>query len=212
MMKLVKIGDNERLPGSLVEVTVMFTDIVGFTAMSEDMSAPQLEQFLNHHFSLLNGCVEHTQGTVDKYIGDSLMAFWGAPDRQDDHALRACRTAAEIARTLEADNDAREALGRERVKLRIGIHSGPVVAGDIGGEARVNYTVVGDTVNIAERLEELAREIESDGPDVVAVISRQTASRTTGALRADSLGRHVLHGRRGTIEALVLDLDSVSDA
>jgi class 3 adenylate cyclase len=210
IMKLASIGDNERLRGAQVDVTVLFTDIVGFTAMSEDMSALQLEQFLNHHFALLNGCVEHCQGTTDKYIGDSLMAFWGAPERQVDHALKACQAAALIARALAADNDACVALERGRVKLRIGIHSGTVVAGDIGPEGRVNYTVVGDTVNIAERLEELAREIPNGASDVVAVISRETATLAADGISAESLGRHVLHGRRGTIEAMVLDLESVS--
>jgi len=210
IMKLTSIGDNERLRGTEVEVTVLFTDIIGFSAMSQDMTAPQLEQFLNHHFALLNDCVERCQGTTDKYIGDSLMAFWGAPDRQEDHALKACQAAALIARRLSADNDARDAFQRGRVKVRIGIHSGPVVAGDIGPEGRVNYTVVGDTVNIAERLEELAREIANGDGDVVAVISRETATLAANGLHADSLGRHVLHGRRGTIEALVLDLGSVS--
>jgi adenylate cyclase len=211
MTKLMDIDSTERLPGSLVEVTVMFTDIVGFTAMSERMSATELEQFLNHHFSLLNDCVERCQGTTDKYIGDSLMAFWGAPDRQDEHATMACRAAIMIAAALKADNDARENQGLARVALRIGIHSGPVVAGDIGAEGRVNYTVIGDTVNIAERLEELAREVDSGENDVAAVVSRQTADLAEDDVHAASLGRHVLHGRRGTIEALVLTLRRASE-
>ncbi len=205
--KLLPRGDAERVPGTLTEVTVLFTDIVGFTAMSEEMSAAQIERLLNEHFSLLNGRVEAFGGTTDKYIGDSLMAFWGAPDDQADHALRACRAAAAIAAAIRADNDRREARGRRRIHLRIGIHSGPVIAGDIGSPERVNYTVVGDTVNIAERLEQAARGLDGDGADVVAVISRQTATQAGGHLAARSLGHSVLHGRRGRIEALVLDLD-----
>ena len=208
--KLLLHGDAERVSGTLTEVTVLFTDIVGFTAMSEEMSASQIEQLLNDHFSLLNGCVEAFDGTTDKYIGDSLMAFWGAPDDQDDHALRACRAAAAIASAVQADNDRRDAGGRRRIHLRIGIHSGPVIAGDIGSPERVNYTVVGDTVNIAERLEQAARGLEGDGADVVAVISRQTATQAGGDLAVRSLGHSVLHGRRGQIEALVLDLDALA--
>lgn len=196
-----------RLPGTLADVTVLFTDIMGFTAMSEEMSAVQLEQFLNEHFTLLNDCIERFEGTTDKYIGDSLMAFWGAPDGQSDHALRACRAGAAIACALRDNNDAREKAGKDRVQLRIGIHSGPVVVGDIGPAGRVNYTVIGDTVNIAERLEELARDVPHDGADVVALISHQTAVQAGSAVATRSLGRHVLHGRRGRIEALVFDVD-----
>ena len=208
--KLLQHGSPDRVHGNLTEVTVLFTDIVGFTAMSEEMSASQIEQLLNAHFSLLNGCVERFDGTLDKYIGDSLMAFWGAPEDQYDHALRACRAAAAIAAAVQADNDRRAAAGGQRIHLRIGIHSGPVIAGDIGSAERVNYTVVGDTVNIAERLEQAARGLEADGADVIAVISRQTATQAGGGLAVRSLGHSVLHGRRGQIEALVLDFDSVT--
>ncbi len=196
-----------RLPGKVADVTVLFTDIAGFSAMSQEMSAVQLEQFLNEHFALLNECIERFEGTTDKYIGDSLMAFWGAPDRQDDHALRACRAANAIADAIKHNNDARQRTGKDRVQLRIGIHSGSVVVGDIGPSGRVNYTVVGDTVNIAERLEELARDVPTNGGDLVAVVSRQTAVQAGGGLVTSTLGRHVLHGRRGRIEALILDLD-----
>ncbi len=207
--KLLDADHAGRMPGTQTDITVLFTDIMGFTAMSEKMSAVQLEEFLNEHFALLDACIEASDGTTDKYIGDSLMAFWGAPERQDDQALRACQAAAAIARAIRDNNDKRERNGLDRVQLRIGIHSGPVVVGDIGPTGRVNYTVVGDSVNIAERLEELARNVPHRNGDVGAVISQQTAMAAGGDLPTRSLGRHVLHGRRGRIEALVLDLDHV---
>lgn len=211
--RLLHADAGARFPGTLAEVTVLFTDISGFSALSEDLSATQIAQMLNHHFAMLDRCVNAADGTTDKYIGDSLMAFWGAPDQVDDHADRACRAALDIARAVADDNDRRRTVGEPPIRVRIGIHSGPVVVGDIGSEDRVNYTVVGDTVNVAERLCELARQVpEADG-DVVCLISRQTARQAGGAIRLRSLGSNPLHGRQGPVEALVLDLgDASSDA
>jgi len=211
--KLISQKHGEREVGNLAEVTILFTDILGFTAMSEEMSAHQTEQFLNKHFSLLTNCVTECDGTTDKYIGDSLMAFWGAPEIQPQHAYLACRAAAKIARVVEVDNDQRKDEGLPRVKVRIGIHSGSAIVGDIGSSERVNYTVVGDTVNVAQRLEDIARQndgLEQDR-DVIAVISKQTATQAGNHIRARSLGRSDLHGRKSRIEAMVLDFGSLGE-
>jgi class 3 adenylate cyclase len=211
--KLISQKHGERELGNLAEVTILFTDIVGFTAMSEEMSAHQIEQFLNKHFSLLTDCVAACDGTTDKYIGDSLMAFWGAPETQPQHAYLACRAAAKIARVVEADNDQREDEELPRVKVRMGIHSGSAIVGDIGSSERVNYTVVGDTVNVAQRLEDIARQndgLEQDR-DVIAVISKQTATQAGHHIRARSLGRSDLHGRKSRIEAMVLEFGSLGE-
>jgi class 3 adenylate cyclase len=151
--RLIRAGDAGTIRPEARELTVMFTDIAGFTAMSETRPAPEVADFLNEHFALLGACVEAEGGTVDKFIGDALMAFWGAPETQTDTAPRACRAALAIARAVDADNARRTAAGRPAIRIRIGLHSGPVVVGNVGWPGRINYTIVGDTVNTCQRLE-----------------------------------------------------------
>jgi class 3 adenylate cyclase len=176
-------------------VTVLFTDIVGFTEIAGRLPAPQLAEFLNRHFGLLAGCIDAEQGTVDKYIGDSVMAFWGAPAAQGDHALRACRAAKAIATILREDNERRSAKGLRPVRLRIGIHTGPAVVGNVGAPGRINYTLIGDTVNIAQRLEQLGKEVDTGADDVIVLISGETAACLDDSFALQPLGEQELRGR-----------------
>jgi class 3 adenylate cyclase len=176
-------------------VTVLFTDIVGFTEIAGRLPAPQLAEFLNRHFGLLAGCIDAEQGTVDKYIGDSVMAFWGAPAAQGDHALRACRAAKAIATILREDNERRSAKGLRPVRLRIGIHTGPAVVGNVGAPGRINYTLIGDTVNIAQRLEQLGKEVDTGADDVIVLISGETAACLDDSFAPQPLGEQELRGR-----------------
>ena len=185
------------------EVTVLFTDIVGFTGLSGRLSPLRLAAFLNRHFAMLGGAIEAEGGTIDKYIGDSVMAFWGAPDRQADHALRACRAALEIAAAIRADNARRAAKGRGPIRLRIGLHSGPAIVGNIGAPGRINYTLVGDTVNVAQRLEQLGKRYGS-GEDVVIVASRAVLERAGMFDRSRPLGPQSLRGRPEALEVYAL--------
>ncbi len=156
------------------ELTVMFTDIVHFSEISERMGAEETAAFLNRHFGLLAACIEAEDGTIDKYIGDAVMAFWGAPDRMDDHAARrSARRAASPRRSPPTMRAARRK-GLRPVRVRIGIHSGPAVVGNIGTPERVNYTIVGDTVNDAQRLEALGHKLDA-GADVTVLMSAETA-------------------------------------
>src|SRR5437899_6455746 len=125
----------------------MFTDIVGFTAACEKLTAREVAEYINHHLALVAACVEQEGGTIDKFIGDAVMAFWGAPGRIENPAASACRAAVAIQRALAADNKSRIAAGQKPVRVRMGIHIGPVVVGDIGAPNRINYTIVGDVVN-----------------------------------------------------------------
>ena len=124
--RLIQRGEAEAAKSEEREVTVMFTDIAGFTSLSEGASAPDIAAMLNDHFAKLAGCIEAEDGTVDKFIGDSVMAFWGAPDAQPDHAERAARAARCILDTVSADNAERAANGLAPIGLRIGLHSGAV--------------------------------------------------------------------------------------
>ena len=184
--------------------TVMFTDIVGFTQQSETMTAPQTAAFLNHHFAILSQCVEDEGGTIDKFIGDAVMAFWGAPEDQPDHAARACRAALAIRAAVSADNEVRAREGGETVRIRIGLHTGEVIVGNIGAPGRINYTIVGDTVNTANRLEQLGKELGDDGADVMILLSAATVRFAGTAVEAQSLGEYKVRGRQEDVGVFTL--------
>jgi len=193
--RLVHDANSGPTPPEEREISVMFTDIVGFTALSEKLKPTAVARLLNEHFSLIDECVAREGGMVDKYIGDSVMAFWGAPERQPDHATRACQSALAIFEAIEKDNVRRRRSGLPLVRVRIGIHSGPVVVGDIGTRVRLNYTVIGDTVNIAQRLEMLARELIGPHVDAGSLVSDETAKHLSKSFRLKALGLHRLRGR-----------------
>lgn len=186
------------------EVTVMFTDIVGFTSMSEAMEAADTAALLNHHFEIVTRAVEEEIGTVDKFIGDSVMAFWNAPKHQPDHPERAVRAALAIAGALRADNAERKAAGRHPIRIRVGIHTGPVIVGNIGASGRINYTVVGDTVNTAQRLQGLGREVCRDQRDATILLSGATVDKLPGGLPLEFAGSFNLRGRAGPIDVYLL--------
>lgn len=137
------------------EVSVMFADIVGFTSRCQEMDPPDVARFLTEFFTLASDAVFEFGGTLDKFIGDAVMAFFGAPLQQGDHAERAVRAALAMSRRLETWNRERELAGLETVAVRVAINSGVVVVGDIGSATRVDYTILGNTVNVAARLEEM---------------------------------------------------------
>lgn len=143
-------------------VTVLFSDIRGFTALSDRMGPEQVASLLNEHFALVGACIEEEGGTLDKFIGDAVMAFWNAPSDQPDHATRALRAARRIAAAIADDNVRRVAAGARPVRVSIGVHTGPVVVGNIGTPSRMNYTIVGGAVNVAARIEALAAERQGD--------------------------------------------------
>ena len=152
---LLESGQVAEVGGEERTLSVFFSDIAGFTSISEKMAPQALTELLSEYLQEMSESVAQHQGTVDKFIGDSVMAFWGAPRRLEDHAVLACQTA--------LDNQARLARLCEKWKLsstahfeiRIGIHTGRLVVGNIGAHNRLNYTVIGDTVNTASRLESL---------------------------------------------------------
>ncbi len=143
---------------------------------------------------MLARCVDAEDGTIDKYIGDSLMAFWGAPSRQEDHAARACRATLAIADAIRAENRRRHAEGLAPVRIRIGLFDGRVVAGNIGAPGRINYTLVGDAVNAANRLEQLGKEVDPSA-EVIALAGSETIEAAGFADSAVLVGERTLRGR-----------------
>ena len=202
--RLIRHGEVHDTISDAREITVMFTDIAGFSAVSEGMLAPEVAAFVNHHFSLVAGCIEAEEGTIDKFMGDAVMAFWGAPDTQNDSAERACRAARAIADTIHEDNRQRKAIGKLPVGIRIGIHTGIATVGNIGSPGRLNYTIIGDTVNIGQRLEQLGKEVYAAGTEVSILLSGDTANKLGPDFKTVAVGSHKLKGRSGENEVFKL--------
>ncbi|MFV2054264.1 adenylate/guanylate cyclase domain-containing protein [Aliiroseovarius sp. YM-037] len=181
------------------ELTVMFTDIAGFTTACEGMSPPDVAEFINHHLTLVSNCIEKEGGTIDKYIGDAVMAFWGAPDSIDNQTLRAVRAAAALQIALAEDNRKRARANLPVVRIRIGIHTGPLIVGDIGSPDRINYTVIGDVVNTTQRLEALGKDVDPDAESIV-LVSRPVKDRVGDEMKLDEIGQMKVKGRQGGVE------------
>jgi adenylate cyclase len=175
------------------EVSVMFTDIAGFSRIATGRSPAALAAFLNRHFGLIGKEVDALGGTIDKYIGDSVMAFWGAPGDDPDHAEHACRAALAIAETLTDDNRRRAKKGLRPVRLRIGVHTGPAVVGNVGAPGRINYTLIGDTVNAAQRLEQLGKEVKNED-DCIVLASAAAVAKLPPDIPRQPLGELLLRG------------------
>lgn len=196
--RLLRSPSRRALPSEERSVTVLFTDIALFTSACEGLPAAAVAERLNRHFALINACIEAEDGTIDKYIGDSVMAFWGAPGEQPDHAARACRAALAIADVVIGDNRERAGRGEAPEHVRVGLHSGPVIAGNIGSPGRINYTLIGDTVNVANRLEQLGKEIAPDD-EACVLISEETRHAAGAGFATTPIGERQLRGRRDAL-------------
>ena len=142
-----------RTGGEMRELSIMFSDIRSFTTISEGMSPDDLVHFLNEYLGEMTDIIFKRWGTLDKYIGDAIMAFWGSPYPQDDHAVRSCAAALDMTTRLEELNMKWEAIGKKPISTGIGINTGPVNVGNMGSDKRYSWTVMGDHVNLASRLE-----------------------------------------------------------
>jgi adenylate cyclase len=169
------------------EVTILFADIVGFTALSEKLAPSAVALVLNDYLSRMTEVVFKYEGTLDKYIGDAIMAVFGAPLDMPDHAARAVRVALEMQERLQEFNA--EHKDQPALRIRIGINSGKAVAGEIGSVNKKEYTVLGDTVNTASRLESSVAK-----PDMV-VIGENTYRTVAGQFECRSLGTFTLKGK-----------------
>jgi adenylate cyclase len=178
------------------EVSVLFADIVGFTSMSEKMSPSVVALLLNDYLSRMTDVIFRYEGTLDKYIGDAIMAVFGAPLDMPDHAERAIRTALEMRdRLIEFNNERREG---PTLRIRIGINSGKAVAGEIGSVNKMEYTVLGDTVNTASRLE------SSVAKPMMVVVGENTYEAVKGLFEVRALGKVTLKGK--AIEVTVYEV------
>jgi adenylate cyclase len=170
------------------DVSILFADISGFTTVSETKKPEEVASFLSNFFSAAVDAIFAYGGTLDKFIGDAVMAFFGAPITQDDHADRAILAGLMLMERVELWNAERDREGLPPVRVRIGINSGPAVVGNVGTEKRVDYTVLGSSVNIASRLES---GVAKPGQ---LVISKHTLDRVVGSFNTEPLGEFALKG------------------
>jgi adenylate cyclase len=179
-----------ELGGETLMTTILFTDIRSFTTISEKMDAQQLVGLLNEYFNEMVSVVIEEDGVVDKYIGDAIMVVFGAPTPAPDDAVRAVRAAVGMRKALSKLNERLKARGFEPLRTGIGIHSGEVVAGSIGHEQMRGYTVIGDAVNLASRLETATKEL-----GVAVLISEDTYKLTKEAIDARPVKEIHVKGR-----------------
>ena len=166
--ELVKTDQVARIGGRLERVTILFTDIAGFTAIAESMAPEPLAEHLADYFDCVVHELQRHDATVDKLIGDAVMAFWGAPRPMEDHAARAVDATAAALSALAAANRRWRESGKPELPTRFGLASGEVIVGNMGAQDRLAYTVIGDTVNLASRLEGLNKKY---GTTVIAEAS-----------------------------------------
>ncbi|MFB3854397.1 MAG: CHASE2 domain-containing protein [Vicinamibacterales bacterium] len=183
------------LGGTRREMTVLFSDIRGFTSISERGQPEEIVRQLNEYFSRMVQVVFRHHGTVDKFVGDMVMALFGAPVEDPDHADHAVCAAIDMITELEALNLRWASEGRPQVDIGIGINSGPMVAGNIGSDQIMSYTVIGDAVNLGSRLESLNKEY---GTRIIA--SGETVRRLKGRYDISPLGHAVVKGRTAPVE------------
>ncbi|WP_437679230.1 adenylate/guanylate cyclase domain-containing protein [Sorangium sp. So ce131] len=188
------------LGGKRAPVSVLFADVVGFTPLAESRDAERMVALLNELFSMLTEIVFRHGGTVDKFIGDCVMAVWGAPLAQADHARRALAAAEDMMRFLETANEEWRDKYDIEVRLGIGVNSGEAIVGNIGSDKRMEYTVIGDVVNVASRLEAIA------APNQV-LVSEATRDLAGDAFPLRALGERNLTGRKTTTFIYALDAD-----
>jgi class 3 adenylate cyclase len=203
--QLLEGPEEEGRGGIEREVTILFADIRGFTHLSEGLKAHKVVALLNEIFQLVSDKILERGGTIDKFIGDSVMAYFGAPVTQPDHALRALSAAIAIQQAVEARTRAIRQPGGAAsealpVEIGIGIHTGVVVVGNIGSDRRTDFTAVGDAVNVAHRLEKLARPGE-----ILVSEAVQRVVRAAARLRFE--GERQLSGREEPVHVYSVEID-----
>lgn len=188
-----------ELGGKLTTIAVLFVDVRGFTTMSEALAPPQVVEILNRYLTLIADCILKNGGTLDKFVGDAAMAFWGAPLPQEDYVMRAVQAAADMVDGSKALSEELMAQFGRTVSFGIGVHVGEAVVGNIGSPQRMDYTAIGDTVNTAARL-------EANAPAGTIYISRTVADILKDRICTTSLGDTIkLKGKKDGFEILTMD-------
>jgi len=180
----------EVLGGKNVECTVLFSDIRGFTTLTEQLGAQGTVALLNEYFTLMVDCIQHEEGMLDKFIGDAIMAAFGIPEGHEDDADRAVRAAVAMIKTLEKWNQQRLGEGRLPVNIGIGLNTDSVVSGNIGSKKRMDFTIIGDGVNLASRLESACKQYGAK-----ILVSEFTVRKLQGTYRKREIDLVVVKGK-----------------
>jgi adenylate cyclase len=183
-----------KLGGEKKEITVLFSDIRGFTSMSEKMEPEQIVALLNEYLSEMNESIFAYKGTLDKFVGDAVMALFNTPAPLKDHALYAVKTAFDMKRRLAILNEKWAKEGRPQLKIGLGINTGYAVAGNMGSLKRMEYTVIGDTVNLAARLESATKALGAE-----ILISENTYDKVRGFVKARKIENVSVKGKEESL-------------
>ena len=204
---LLQSGQKLELGGRSRFLTIMFCDLESFSTLSENSPSQQLLLRVSKYLQIATHNINQEMGTVDKFIGDGVMAFWGAPNTLEDHAYRACAAALKIQEQMDIINKEWEGEGLPPLKVRIGIHSDVVLVGNIGSIERMSYTVMGDGVNVAARLEGINKELGTR-----ICISKTVVREAGERLKLRALDEVTVKGRKSTVEVYeLLGLETIDN-
>ena len=197
--EILKEGtESLKLGGKTVDIAVLFVDIRGFTTMSERLSPEEVVYILNQYLSMTSACVDRYHGTLDKFIGDATMAFWGAPIADDEAVYHACMAALDIVKGADELSAKLKADINEEIHVGVGVNFGPAVVGNMGSERRMDYTAIGDTVNTSARL-------EANAPGGMVYVSRSVIDKLNGRMKYEPLEKPIkLKGKADGFEILRL--------
>ena len=197
--ELVEHPEKLTLSGARRELTVMFTDIENFTTLAEKTKAEELVAILNGYLDVMTSIIFNNRGTLDKYEGDAIMAFWGAPIPQSEHALLACKTAIQMQDAVIDIRRKWKEAGRANLNVRIGVNTGEMIVGNIGGHVKYEYTVIGDSVNLGARLEGANKQYRTN-----IMISENTYRKVQSQVFVRELDMLVVAGKTEPIRVYVL--------
>jgi adenylate cyclase len=192
--EIIKDPSSLKLGGQKQNLSILFSDIRGFTTISESLSPEGVVELLNEYLTKMVEVVFHNEGTLDKFIGDAVMAFWGAPIPQKDHARKAVMCAIEMVEELEKLQAKWKTEGKTIIKIGVGVNSGNVIVGNMGSMERMDYTVIGDDVNLASRLESLNKEYKT-----VVIISEETYKQVEDLVEVKPLGGVKVKGKANSV-------------
>jgi adenylate cyclase len=188
--KLIQTGDSAKMGGDRKEVTVLFSDIRSYTTLTESMEAEEVVNMLNEYFESMVEAIFTHKGTLDKYIGDAIMAVFGSPLPLEDHAWFAVQAAIEMRHRLAAFNAKRHAADLQQLKIGIGINSDSVISGNIGSSKRMEFTAIGDGINLGSRLESVSKQYGCD-----IIISSNTFALCKGRIWCRELDKIRVKGK-----------------
>ncbi len=189
--QLITLNKEAKIGGEKKQLSILFSDIADFTTVSESLSPEKLSEYMAEYFEGMTSIIIRHQGTVDKYIGDAIMAFWGAPLDLEDHAWHTCMAALECRDFLATMNESFKKAGKPVLHTRFGINSGEVIVGNFGYQDRFNYTVIGDNVNLASRLEAINKLYKT-----TIIISEATHSLIAGRIACRKIDIVAVKGKK----------------